>query len=90
MSKRCGEQIEVEGSTGGLEAFWWRGKRYRVRRVLARWRETGGWWLGEEARAPGMRGEALEYLRVDTLPGGAYELARDLRTGAWTLARVWD
>ena len=92
--KRCDEQIDVEAASGRIEAFWWRGKRYRVRGILHRWRETGGWWEAEEAvgmgRAPSMRGRAREILRVDTLPAGVFELALDLRNGGWTLARVWD
>ena len=97
MSKRYGEPIEVEAPDGPVEAFRWRGKRYLVRQVLCRWRETGGWWASpEEGTPPWAAGEALEILRIDTYPttnglaAGVYEIARDLRDGRWTLFRVWD
>jgi len=95
MSKRYGEPIEVEASDGSVVAFRWRGKRYQVRQVLCRWREAGGWWRssGEEDR-PWLTGDAREIVRLDARAGGrssgTYELARDLRNGAWTLFRVWD
>ena len=95
MSKRYGEPIEVEASNGSVEAFWWRGKRYQVRRVLGRWREAGGWWRssGDEDR-PWVTGDAREIVRIDALAGGrstgTYEIARDLRNGSWMLFRVLD
>ncbi|MFN2613464.1 MAG: DUF6504 family protein [Actinomycetota bacterium] len=94
MSKRYGEPIQVEAPEGTIEAFWWRGKRYTVRQIHARWRETGGWWdaAGETAQ-PWAAGDAREIVRIDAGNGsgaGTYEIARDLRDGVWTLARVWD
>jgi hypothetical protein len=95
MSKRYGEPIEVEASEGSVEAFWWRGKRYQVRQVLGRWREAGGWWSssGEEDR-PWLTADAREIVRLDARgtgrSTGTYEIARDLRNGAWTLFRVLD
>lgn len=94
MTKRYGDPIEVEAPEGSVEAFRWRGKRYGVRQVLCRWREAGGWWNSPGAEQPWRAGEAREILRVDAMTSGGargvYEIARDLRTGAWTLDRVWD
>ena len=50
MSRRFTEPVEV--STGVTasgpvpEEFLWRGRRYVVREVLARWTESGSWWRG--------------------------------------------
>ena len=89
MSKRYAEPIEVEAPDGSIEAFWWRGKRYPIRRVITRWRETGGWWEQPESTQRWAAGRSLEFVRVDARRG-VYELARDLRSGSWTLARVLD
>ena len=48
MSKRYEEPAEVEAPEGPIEAFWWRGKRYYVRQILCRWRESSGWWESSE------------------------------------------
>ena len=97
MSKRYAEPIDVEASDGSVEAFWWRGKRYHVRQVLCRWREAGGWWRASgEQDKPWTADDAREVLRLDAKPmtsgraAGTYEIARDLRTGAWTLFRILD
>lgn len=103
MSKRYLDTIEIEASSGTIEAFLWRGKRYIVRRVLARWRETGGWWRGSETDRPWAGGHAHEIVRVDAVAlgpldprgtargaRGVYEIARDLRSGAWSMRRVLD
>lgn len=97
MSKRYEEPIDVEAPEGSLEAFWWRGRRYSVRQVLCRWRETGGWWQASGgAERPWLAGDAREIWRIDAqpsvngMPPGTYELCHDLRGGGWTLFRVWD
>lgn len=87
----------MEATDGSVEAFWWRGKRYRVRQVLGRWREAGGWWkANEDADRPWLSGDAREIVRIDAVlttsrrAPGTYEIARDLRKGSWTLFRVLD
>jgi hypothetical protein len=97
MSKRYREPIDVEATDGSVETFSWRGKRYRVRRVLGRWREAGGWWSAEnDADRPWLSGDAREIVRIDAVPmtssrsSGTYEIARDLRDGTWTLFRILD
>ena len=90
MSKRYAEPIEIEATAGSLIAFRWRGRRYPVRRVVCRWREAGGWWTTTAATdRPWLAGDAREIVRVDAA-SGTYEIARDLRSGAWTLSRVLD
>jgi hypothetical protein len=93
MSKRYREPVDVESAEGSIEAFWWRGNRYVVRQILARWREAGGWWTAAATEKPWAAGDDREILRihaVSTRGIGTYELARDLRNGAWLLDRVWD
>jgi len=41
------EGLEIEGP----EQFLWRGRLWKVRRVLARWVETGAWWQSSEVHA---------------------------------------
>lgn len=95
MSKRYADSIEVESSGGAPRAFRWRGAHYRVRMVSRRWREAGGWWeVPDGTDKPWAGARAREVVRVTAArSGGAdgmYELARDMRTGAWSMLRVWD
>ena len=97
MSKRYGEPIDVEATDGSVEAFSWRGKRYRVRQILCRWREAGGWWsASNDADRPWLSGDTREIVRIEATPmtsgrgSGTYEIARNLRNGNWTLFRVLD
>jgi len=68
--------------TGGLpRSFRWRGRRYTVRAVLERWKETGRWWEGEASKF---------FFRVETTGGGLWELYFDTGTRTWRLYRVYD
>ena len=55
MSRRHADLIEVATCAGRAGAepaeFAWRGRRYVVRDVLARWTESGTWWRGAAVRA---------------------------------------
>lgn len=46
--RRYDDQVDVRrGLVAGREApaeFWWRGRRWAVRAVVAHWVETGAWW----------------------------------------------
>ena len=42
------------------EEFRWRGRRYLVREVLARWTTTGAWWREARTTAAGATGEVPE------------------------------
>jgi len=96
VTKRYAEPIDVEAPEGTVEAFWWRGKRYAVRQIHCRWRESGGWWATDDGDRPWTGGDTREIVRLDAVPmtnglrAGTYELARDLRTGTWVLFRVLD
>lgn len=92
MSKRYQDPIEVESSNGSPRAFFWRGKRYQIRQILTRWRESGGWWDSTSSEQPWLNADSKEIVRVDAIgrTRGTYEIARDLRTGAWTMFRVLD
>ena len=94
MTKRYREQLEdVELAPDGVTpaGFRWRGRRYRVERVLGHWREDPGWWRRPDGEP--IRIEQADLWRVEAhngVPGhGVYELVR--RGGAgWRLERVWD
>ncbi len=92
MTKRYREVLEaVEVDARGPVAFRWRGRRYRVLRVLGHWREDPGWWRRTDGRA--IRIDQADLWRVEArngVPGGSgvYELVR--RADDWHLDRVWD
>lgn len=46
-----GESDREAGLIEGPEQFLWRGRLWKVRRVLARWIETGAWWQSSEVQA---------------------------------------
>ena len=109
MSRRHADLIEVEtcAAPAGAEPaeFAWRGRRYLVRAVLARWTESGTWWRSASLRA--LAGEAAGQLddrpqqwwrveadsgRLAALSGGpgVYDLCFEESTGRWSLRRVMD
>lgn len=95
MSKRYREVLDEvetnEEDTATPASFRWRGRRYRVVRVIGHWREDPGWW-----RRP--NGEPVQILQSDLwrvearngLPAsqGIYELVH--RDDEWRLDKVWD
>lgn len=98
MTKRYREVLESVETTGeGAQAgevrpraFRWRGRDYRVVRVLGHWREDPGWWRRPDGEP--VRIEQADLWRVEAGSGhpgpGVYELVR--RGGEWRLDRVWD
>ena len=83
MSKRINEQVEVTRE-GDTPAFLWRGRRYVVMSVIARWRQAQDWWQG---------GGEIRGYRVWATDGdheGVFELARMLPSREWRLVRVLD
>ncbi len=99
MTKRYRERLEqVEVATEGRgpyirevpASFAWRGKEYRVLRVLGHWREDPGWWRRPDGEP--IRIEQSDLWRVEARNGtptqGIYELVR--RGEEWRLDRVWD
>ncbi len=92
MTKRYREVIEaVELDDDVPISFRWRGRSYRVVRVIGHWREDPGWWrrgAGEPIRI-----EQADLWRVEARNGaperhGVYELVR--RAMEWHLDRIWD
>jgi hypothetical protein len=95
VSKRYREVLDEvetnEEDTATPASFRWRGRRYRVVRVIGHWREDPGWW-----RRPD--GEPVQILqsdlwRVEARNGaresrGIYELVH--RDDEWRLDKVWD
>jgi hypothetical protein len=63
---------QVSG-TDGPEQFLWRGRRWKVRAVLAHWVETGPWWQSGGARA--VIGSD-EQTQADELTAGRRSLSR--------------
>ena len=55
MSRLHADPVEVRTRVEAMgpvpDQFWWRGRRYLVRAVLARWTESGSWWRGTAVRA---------------------------------------
>jgi len=79
----AGEAVEVWGREGSPAGFVWQGTRHDGLQVCNRWRVHTRWWL---------RGEAVwrEYVKVTTDSGLLCLLYRDLSTGRWFLARLYD
>jgi hypothetical protein len=71
------------------EQFLWRGRRYVVREVLARWTASGAWWTGSPQE---LDDRETQWWRVEASDGGAgtYDLCLSWSTGRWTLRRVLD
>lgn len=79
----AGEEVEVWGREGSPAGFVWQGARHSGLQVCNRWRVHTRWWLP---------GEAVwrEYVKVTTDSGLLCLLYRDLSTGRWFLARLYD
>jgi hypothetical protein len=78
-----GEPVEVWGEAGMLTDFTWQGEAHRVLQVCNRWWIHTCWWEP---------GEAVwrEYLKVATDTGLLCLLYRNLLSGDWFLARLYD
>jgi hypothetical protein len=99
-------RTRVEAAGPVPEEFLWRGRRYVVREVLARWTASGAWWQGRDGQgrdgqAPGGTIDDTEqsWWRVETDSGrlaalsggrGTYDLCLSWARGTWTLQRVLD
>src|SRR5690606_4335760 len=62
-------------------AFEWRGRTYRIARIVGRWPCLGPWWVG--------RGE-LRLTGVAQRDGGLFELYFDTAADEWRLYRIYD
>ena len=86
---------EVVGDNAPIE-FTYQGRRFRIHRILSRWRTAGGWWnrLNDHASEvhqwrpdDGVRSS----WKVEAAPVGAvgtFELERDETTGQWIIRHI--
>ncbi|MDI6710105.1 MAG: DUF6504 family protein [Thermoanaerobacterales bacterium] len=82
MPRLIDRPVTVSVSACGLpECFSWRGRTYRVTRLLDLWRETGRWWAGERPRF---------FYRVAAGEKGVFELYREEGAPAWYLYKAYD
>lgn len=95
MSKRYREVLDEvetnEEDTPAPASFRWRGRRYRVVRVIGHWREDPGWWRRPDGEP--VRIVQSDLWRVEARNGslssqGIYELVH--RDDEWRLDKVWD
>lgn len=78
-----GEAVEIWGGEETPSGFAWQGASHHVSEVCNRWRVHTRWW---EPAAVVWR----EYLKVTTDEGLLCLLYRDLYSGDWFLARIYD
>ena len=77
-----GDAIQVTPGGDGLPvAFLWQGAWHAVASIALRWRVRADWWSDEAWR---------EYVKLTTTDGLLCTLYRDLNTGAWFCARLYD
>jgi hypothetical protein len=77
-----GEEVDVWGEECTPDGFFWQGGRHNIQ-VCNHWRVHTRWWEPEGV-------VWREYLKVETDTGLLCLLYRDLITGGWFLARVYD
>ena len=70
MSRLHVDAVEVQRHDDVPAQFLWRGRLYKVREVLSRWTESGGWWrsAGVLALSAGDAGEADPLAPLETAP----------------------
>ncbi len=97
MSRAYAEQVDVERRDADPAGFRWRGRRYLVRTVLARWTEAGSWWRtsASPSAATVLDDGERDYWRVEAgrgrqSPPGVFDLCFDWSVGAGFLARALD
>ncbi len=81
------EQIDVRSTTGGTPAqFTWRGRTFRVRRIIGDWPVRPG--PREQEAAPG------HLLRVsaesDAGEASIVDIAKDTGSDRWAVRRQWN
>ena len=93
MTRVFGDPVDVWTSDGRPVRFVWRGRLYRVRRVLEHWVTTRDWWREQhpDGEATGER----EFWRVEAGAGrsanpGVYDLCFDWTANRWQLVQVMD
>ncbi len=85
------ERIEVKSTTGGHPAmFAWRGRVYRVRRIVDSW-SSSPQTSSPQAPKPDTSGFHLVRVATESDHGehGIADIACDPTTNGWTLRRQW-
>ncbi|MGB9868123.1 MAG: DUF6504 family protein [Bacillota bacterium] len=62
------------------ESFSWKGKQYRIVRIVEEWCDTGEWWKGETEK---------KFYRVET-DWSMVEIFYDTGTKSWGIYRIYD
>ncbi|GAB3705735.1 DUF6504 family protein [Nocardiopsis oceani] len=80
------EQIDVRSTNGGNPAqFTWRGRTFRVRRIIGDWPARPG--------APGVPATGIHLLRVsaesESGEPSIIDITRDTTSDRWTMRRQW-
>lgn len=79
-----GSPIQVISNQDNLPLrFQWQDTWHEVTGIANRWRTQSGWWTVDAATW-------REYIKLTTGDGLLCTLYRDLHTGAWYCARVYD
>ena len=78
-----GEAVETCGNPDMPAGFLWQGTPHRISQVCNRWRVHTRWWEPDQALW-------REYCKVATADGLLCLIYRDLVTGRWFLARLYD
>lgn len=99
MSRRYSDPIRVMVSPPAdpvepepPQSFHWRGRRYRVTEVLARWTEAEQWWRWAEHGSDRFPADAMVWRVAASSRGtatGVFEL-RHRPGSAWFLIRAFD
>ncbi|WP_159944199.1 MULTISPECIES: DUF6504 family protein [unclassified Nocardiopsis] len=81
------EQIDVRSTEGGHPVrFAWRGRMFRVRRVIGDW--------PARPEAPGAPATQVHMLRVsaesDAGEPSIIDITRDTESDSWTMRRQWN
>ena len=97
MTRLHADPVEVHTRTEPAgpvpDQFRWRGRRYVVLEVLARWTEAGGWWRGAAVTAltsgdAGRRTDAVHRSVSAAATAGTRDAAGDLDDGERSWWRV--
>lgn len=78
-----GEPLAAWGGGETPAGFLWQGTTHAVRAVHNRWRVHTRWWAPEGALW-------REYVKLTTDTGLLCLIYRDLVSGGWFLARIYD
>jgi hypothetical protein len=78
-----GEPLNTWGGEETPKGFDWRGTSHRIQELCNRWQVHTRWWDTEGTIW-------RQYLKVATDTGLLCRIYRDLLTGRWVMARLYD